>query len=245
MIFFDLETTGTSVTRDRIVQIAAVKIDSNYNVIPGTQKKILINPSIPIPAGATKVHGITDEMVKDEPVFSDYAKSMFKYFSEPVIAGYNIRNYDVPLLSEEFARCGIVWPSPDVKIIDQYKIFSLNEKRDLSSALKFYTGETMEGAHDAENDNLATIKIFKGQLDKYPDLAKMDTAQLHNFCNEGKTMLDIAGKIGVNEKGEAYYTFGKSVNVLVKNDPGFGNWMLKNDFTSDTKRVVKELLNIK
>lgn len=244
MIFFDLETTGTSVTADRIVQIAAVKIDDNYNIIPGTQKKLLINPGIAIPAGATKVHGITDEMVKDLPVFKAYAASMFTYFSNPVLAGYNIRSYDVPLLAEEFARCGIVWPAPDVKIIDQYKIFSLKEKRDLSAALKFYTGEEMTGAHDAENDNLATVKIFKGQMDMYGDLNEMCYEELHEFCCEGKKTLDIAGKIGINENGEAYYTFGKAANILVKNDTGFGHWMLKSDFTTDTKNVLRKLLKL-
>ncbi len=245
MIFFDLETTGTSVTKDRIIQIAAVKVDKDFNIIPDTRKKLLVNPTIPIPEGATKVHGITNEMVKDKPEFKAYANSMFQYFSDPVIAGYNIKNYDVPLLAEEFARCNISWPAAGTKFIDQYRIFSLKEKRDLTAALKFYTGETMDGAHDAENDNLATIKIFKGQMNMYKDLEEMCYEEIHDFCNDGKNTLDLAGKIALNNNGEAYYTFGKAANILVKNDTGFGHWMLKNDFTADTKRVLRELLNIK
>ncbi len=244
ILFFDLETTGTSITKDRIVQISAVKVDpdNNFNIIEGSSKNILINPTFCIPAEATKVHGITDAMVIDKPVFQKYSNSMFAYFSGVTLAGYNIRSFDVPLLSEEFARCNISWPAKDLKTIDAFSIFRLKEKRDLATALKFYAGEVLEGAHNAENDNLATLKVLKGQLAMYPELATMDINQLHDFCSDGKKTLDLAGKIGINANGEAYYTFGKAINKLVRNDTGFANWMLKNDFSNDTKNVVTQLL---
>lgn len=242
IIFFDLETTGTSTTKDRIVSLSAFKVDEKYNLIEGSQKDLLVNPGIPIPVGASDVHGITDDMVKDKPSFKQYAQGIHQYFSGCALAGYNIKSFDVPILSEELGRCELLFPQSDVKIIDSFNIFRIKEKRDLSSALKFYTGETMEGAHDANNDNIATLKIFMGQMNHYPELAEMDVAKLHEFCNDGKTFLDLAGKIGVNEKGEAYYTFGKDVGKTLKSSPGFGEWMLKNDFPTNTKNIIRAII---
>lgn len=238
-LFFDAETTGVSTTKDRIVQISTVKVDEQYNIIEGTKKTFLINPTIPIPAGATEIHGITDEMVKGKPTFAAYSQSMFVYFSDCILAGYNIKRFDVLMLAEEFNRCGISWPAPNTKMIDAFRIFVIKEKRDLSAAVKFYTGKEMEGAHDAEKDNLATLAVFKGQLEMYPELKEID---IDEYCNEGVKTLDLAGKIGVNDKGEAFYTFGKCINVLVKDDPGFAQWMLKNDFPSETKKIINQIL---
>ena len=243
--FFDLETTGVSVTKDRIVQISAIKVDEKYNLIAESKKNFLINPTIPIPKGASDVHGISDEMVKDKPTFKAYSEGMFQYFSNTAVAGYNIRGYDVPLLSEEFGRVGIAWPPPDIKMIDAFSIFKQKEKRDLSSALKFYAGEEMTGAHDAENDNLATIKILQGQIAMYPEIAAMDLNQLHDFCIAGKKTLDLAGKIGINEQGQAIYAFGKDIGKTVKENPGFAQWMLKNDFPKETKNIITQLLSTK
>ncbi len=240
IIFFDLETTGVSVTKDRIVSISAIKCDEQYNVLES--KNILMNPTIPIPAGATEVHGITDEMVKGQPTFQGYSKAMANWFGDCVLAGYNIRGYDVPLLSEEFARCNITWPLPGYKIIDAFSIFKAREKRDLASALKFYAGETLEGAHNAENDNLATIKVFKGQLAMYQDLREMTVDQIHDYCILGKKSLDLAGKIGINDEGKAIYAFGKDAGKTVKENPSFALWMLKNDFPGETKTILRELL---
>lgn len=240
IIFFDLETTGVSVTKDRIVSISAIKCDEQYNVLES--KNMLINPTIPIPAGATEVHGITDEMVKDQPTFQGYSKAMANWFSDCVLAGYNIRGYDVPLLSEEFARCNIAWPAPGYKIIDAFSIFKAREKRDLAAALRFYAGETLEGAHNAENDNLATMKVFKGQLAMYPDLREMTIDQIHDYCILGKNCMDLAGKIGINEAGKPIYAFGKDVGKTIKENPSFALWMLKNDFPGETKTILREIL---
>ncbi len=239
-IFFDLETTGVSTTRDKIVSMSAIKCDPEFNVMES--KSLLINPNMPIPPAATAVHGITDEMVKDKPVFREYSKAMLAWFGDCHLAGYNIRSYDVPLLSEEFNRTGLSWPPRGVKILDMFSIFKEKEKRDLSAAVKFYTGETLEGAHNAENDNLATIKVFKGQLAMYEDLRTMTIDQIHDFCLCGKKSLDLAGKIGINDKGEAIYAFGKDIGKTVKQNPGFAQWMLKGDFPSETKAVLIELL---
>ncbi len=149
------------------------------------------------------------------------------------------------MLSEEFNRCGISWPPAGIKQIDPFRIFAMKEKRDLAAAVKFYTGKTFEGAHDAENDNLATLEVFKGQMSMYPEIGSMGVDQLSEYCCEGVRTLDLAGKIGINEQGEAYYTFGKCIGQLVKSDPSFAQWMLKNDFPAETKSVINKLLTTK
>lgn len=240
-IIFDLESTGTSVTKDRIVSLAAKKVDREFNEV-SPMRTILINPQMPIPAQATEVHGITDEMVKGAGTFAAYSKALAEYFEGCDLAGYNLKSFDVPLLSEEFARVGVIFPAPGTLIFDSYKIFSIKERRDLTGALKFYAGEAMEGAHDAGNDVLATEKVLKGQFAMYDDLREMDSEALHEFCNDGKKPLDIAGKIVLNEQGVAVYGFGKDEGKTVQDNPGFGLWMLKNDFPSDTKKVLNQLL---
>jgi DNA polymerase-3 subunit epsilon len=243
IIFFDIESTGLSVVNDRIVQLSATCIDNDYNVIEGTKKNILLDPCIPISPEATAVHGITNEMVKGKPTFSRYAESMRKYFCNAALAGYNIKTFDVPLLSEEFARCGISWPAENTKILDCYNIFRIKEKRDLASAVKFYTGEIFEDAHDAEKDMLATVKVMKGQMAMYQDLNVMSIDDLHDFCSSGKKTLDLTGKFGVRENGDIFYTFGKHKDQLVTDNLPYLSWMLEaGDFTTETKNIAKKLL---
>jgi len=240
--FFDLETTGTSITQDRIVQIAACKILSPFGE-RGDLKKFYVNPQMPIPAGATKVHGITNEMVANAPTFASYAKSMFEYLQGCDIAGFNVKGFDVPLLAEEFTRCNIKWPIGDERYLDACKIFFIKEPRTLAGACNHYLNRTLEGAHDAGNDILATIDVFEAQLQRYPDLGNMGAKELNDFCNEGQRCIDLAGKIILNEQGVPCYSFGtKTTGVPVLDDPGFGNWMLKNDFPTDTKERLKEIL---
>lgn len=243
VIFFDLETTGTSTTKDRIVQLAAYKKQSLYAPSNDAElKKMLINPAMPIPEGATAVHGITNDMVKDKPAFKQYAKAAFEFFRGCNVAGHNVREFDVPLLSEEFLRCEIVWPEPGTKIFDTLRIFRKEEKRDLASALKFYTGETLEGGHDAGNDTIAACKILEAQIRKYEHLQNLTDEQLDLYCMDGVKALDLSGKIILNESGVPVYSFGKSKGKPVKDEPGFGQWMLNQDFPTDTKNVIRELL---
>lgn len=243
IIFFDLETTGTSTTQDRIVQIAATKVDPQ-NEAGWEMKKMLINPGMPIPPGATKVHGITDEMVQDKPPFAAYAKSFYEYIKGCNFAGFNIRTFDVPLLAEEFARLPIAYPfpDPDTKYFDSCRIFHNQEPRNLEAAYKFYTGKTLQGAHDAAVDVAATVEVFQAQVLRYPEIMEMDETQLDLFCMDGVRSLDLAGKIIMNENNEPVYSFGKSKGKRVVDDAGFGLWMLKNDFNTDTKNVLKKIL---
>lgn len=242
IIFFDLETTGTDTTTDRICQLSAIKVDADFNVID-TPRKILINPTIRIPAEATAVHGITNEMVKDCPTFKQYATAMYEYLHKCNLAGFNIREFDVPLLSEEFNRCGLKWPSREEKYFDAFRIFRIKEKRDLAAALKFYCNEEMVGAHDAENDVLATIKILKAQILHYPDLTNMNDIELDSFCTDNIRYADVACKLYYNEAGVLCYGFGNPKGKPVKEDSGFGNWMIKsNKFNTQTIEILKGVL---
>jgi len=224
IVWFDLETTGTSTSKDRIVSISAIKT-LNGEIVE--KKYTLVNPCMIIPEEATKVHGITNEMVLNAPSFSRLAKSIHVFFAGCILGGYNVVKFDIPLLQEEFFRVGLSLEIGD--IIDCCDIFHKKEKRDLSAALLFYTGKTMEGAHNAEFDNMATIEIFEGQKAKYGELPFYE-----------RTSLDLAGKIDL----EGRYTFGPHKGKKVIEEVGFARWMLPDimDFTTDTKNVVRKLI---
>lgn len=238
--FFDLETTGTNTTTDRIVQIAAIKCE--LGVDGGERKCVLVNPGIPIPKEASDVHGITDEMVKDAPKFSQFAKHLHAYFDGCDLGGFNIKRFDVPLLAEEFERCGLSWPAPGVKCFDAYHVFASKEERTLTNALQFYCGRKHDQAHDALADVLATIDVMTGQMDRYDDLKTAEGYAA--FCNDPNAV-DLAGKLVRDEQGEVVYAFGKDKGKRVKDQPGFAMWMLKQDFSTETKRILKRLLGWK
>lgn len=236
IIFFDLETTGTSITKDRIVQLSCIKVNSNFEIIEPI-KDILVNPEIEIPKGASDVHGITNEMVIGKPTFKQYSQSVFNYFKDCNLAGYNIKHFDIPLLIEEFFRCGIDFSISDKLIYDAYKIFSTKEKRDLAYALKFYTGKKIEGAHNAVNDNFAALDVLKSQFFQYG--LDLNTAHAE-FKDENE--VDLTGKLIKNENGDICYNIGKAKGVPVIKDFGFGEWMLRGDFPRDTKNIIKTIL---
>lgn len=237
IVFIDIETTGKDVLKDRIVQIATRKAEDKA-------RKYLINPGIPIPEEAEEIHGISNEMVKDKPLFKQIAKGLLEYLDGCDVAGFNILDFDLPLLDEEFRRAGLVWQTNDINFFDSCRIFRNMEKRDLEAAVKFYTGKEHTGAHDAAADIAATEDVFFAQLNKYPDLKEMDRVELAIFC-AGGWRLDLAGKIVLNESNQPVYSFGKSKGKLVTEDLGFANWMLKSDFPSNTKEVVKRIIGIK
>lgn len=240
--FLDFESTGTSVTKDKIVQIAIVKVSENLEIIDEC-KNYYINPEIPIPAEATAVHGITDEMVKEKPTFKAYAKGFYEYLEGCSIGGYNSNRFDIPLLSEEFARCGIHWPLQQTNFVDAYTIAAEKEKRNLAWAYQFYCGMQIEDAHNAQADIMATLEVFKAQVKHYEDLSAMSIEQLNDFCG-GKIRVDLAGTIVLNDDGIAVYNIGKDKGFSVKQHPGFAKWMLDKDFTTNTKNIIKKLLNI-
>jgi DNA polymerase-3 subunit epsilon len=237
---FDLETTGTKVATDRIVEISIVK------VLPGGDKESItrrINPGIPIPAEASAVHGIYDADVKDKPLFKDAAHELRNYIGDSDLAGYNCLNFDVPLLVEEFLRVGVDFDVKSRRIVDVQNIFHKMEQRTLSAAYKFYCQKNLENAHSAEADTLATFEVLEAQLERYPELQN-DVKFLHDFSIRNRNV-DFAGHIIFNEKNEEVINFGKHKGKVVKEvlsaEPSYYNWMMTADFPQYTKKVLTEI----
>lgn len=242
LIFFDLETTGTNITNDRIVEFSYIKVNPD-----GTEetKSRKINPEMHIPEASTAVHHITDEMVKDAPTFRQVAKSLLAIFEGCDIAGYNSNKFDVPLLIEEFARCGLNFDISGRHFVDVQNIFHKMEQRTLVAAYRFYCGKELEGAHSATADTQATYEVLKSQLDRYPDLQN-DVAFLSDFSRAGRG-IDLAARFVLDDNNEAVFNFGKHKGKKVKDvfrrEPSFYSWMMQGEFARNTKDVATRLYN--
>lgn len=241
IVFFDLETTGTNVTKDRIVEISYLKVHPNGKEEIKTKR---INPEIPIPKESSDIHGITDEDIKDCPTFKQIAKSLADQIEGCDLAGFNSSRFDIPLLAEEFLRVGMDIDFSKKKLIDVQIIFHKKEQRTLEAAYKFYCNKSLIDAHSAEADTKATYEVLKAQLDKYDDLPN-DMGKLaedYSFFNDN---VDLAGRIIRNEHGVEVFNFGKhkgkSVADVLKTEPSFYAWMMDADFPLNTKQVLTKL----
>jgi len=240
LCIFDLEATGLDVANDRIVSIAAVKIFIDGHRGEVTQK---IRPGIPIPPEASKIHGITDADVATAPTFSDIARFLHECLADSDLAGFNLLNFDVPLLWEEFHRTGIEWDLTGVRIIDVGNLFKKKEPRTLAAAVMFYCGREHMDAHSADADAHATADVLHGQLARYPDLAAMNLDQLAEFSRlEEFPRIDLAGKFIRDAEGEPVYNFGKNKGTRVCDDPGLCRWMLNRDFSANTLMHARAIL---
>ncbi|MEI7907617.1 MAG: 3'-5' exonuclease [Bacteroidota bacterium] len=240
LIFFDLETTGVSLTKDKIVELCAIKI------MPDKSRSMMLQlfyPEMPIPPSATEIHGITDDMVKNEPTFREKVKEVAAFFANCDLAGYNIAKFDIPLLVEEFLRAGLGEnPFEKVKIIDSLSIYFKKEPRNLAAALKFYANEEIINAHSAEADVEATIKVLNGQLEKYSDLTPTADS-LHEFSLQENEYLDYDRKFARTKNGVLVFMFGKNKGLPVAENLGMVKWMLDKDFSEYTKLVARKILN--
>lgn len=232
LIFIDIEGTGTDPATDRIVEFALVKL---YPDGKSKERCARFNPGIPIPEEAIAIHGITDAMVADCPPFSKAAPALMTWLRGCDLAGYNLLNYDVPLLWEEFYRAGIEWDLTDTQIIDVGNIFKKKEQRTLSAAVKFYCDREHEGAHGALSDSQATAEVLKGQRGRYEDLREMSVAQLAEFSRlEDSPRIDLAGTLVRDSEGFAVYTHKRVRGVRLADDEGYAYWMLKQSFSQNT-----------
>ena len=240
IIFFDLETTGVDAAKDRIVEISMVKIDINGEKQVKTRR---INPEMPIPAEATAVHGITDDDVKNEPTFKQIAKSLAKYIEGCDFGGFNSNRFDLPVLVEEFMRAEVDVDFRNRKFIDVQNIFHKKEQRTLVAAYKFYCDKDLENAHSAEADTLATYEVLEAQIERYGDIGST-VEELASFSTHNE-MVDFAGRITLNEKGEEIFTFGKykgrKVEDVFRTEPSYYSWMMQGDFPLYTKKVITEI----
>lgn len=235
--FFDLETTGIDVAKDRIVEIAILKVYPNGNKESRTW---LVNPGMPIPEQSSKIHGITDEKVANEPTFKELASQVYNMIKDADLAGFNSDRFDIPLLAEELLRAGVDFEMGNRVSVDVQTIFHKKEERTLSAAYRFYCNETLENAHSAAADTNATYEILKAQLDRYEDLEN-DIKALSEFTTR-KRSVDFAGFIALNEDGEEIFTFGKNKGALVsevlEKEPGYYGWIQNADFPLYTKKVL-------
>jgi DNA polymerase III subunit epsilon len=244
---FDLETTGINITSDKIVEIAIIKLFPD-----GSQTQFLkrVNPEKEIPAEVTAIIGITNADVESEPTFPEIAQEVLDFIGDADLGGYNSNKFDIPVLAEELMRAGADFDLSTRNFVDVQNIFHKMEQRTLSAAYQFYCQKTLENAHSALYDAQATLDVLKAQLERYPDLSA-DIPSLADFSKGGNfDLLDFAGRIAKNEKGEAIYNFGKhkgkTIREVMRSEPGYYGWMLDADFPLYTKQVLrKEMERIK
>ncbi len=237
LVFFDLETTGTNISTDRIVELSYLKVYPDGHT-EGKSRRV--NPEMHIPEESTAVHHITDADVAGEPTFRQLAKSLLEIFADSDIAGFNSNKFDVPLLMEEFARAGLNFDTAGRRFIDVQNIFHKMEQRTLVAAYRFYCGKELDGAHSAEADTRATYEVLLSQIEKYPELEN-DVDALAEFSRIGRNV-DLAGRIALNDSDEPIFNFGKNKGRTLREvfwrEPGFFDWMLSGAFPKNTKDVL-------
>jgi DNA polymerase-3 subunit epsilon len=250
--FFDIESTGTNVTHDRIIEIAMIKVMPNGEIL---RKANLLNPTIPIPPESVVFHGITDEDVKDKPTFKEVARDYARFLEGADLSGFSILKMDVPMLVEEFIRAGVEFDYQKKKIIDTQKIFHLMEKRTLAAAYRFYMQKDLDDSHTAEADTEAAMQVLLAQLEKYEgrDVTDSSGKKVGEIRNDMEVlgrlisadMVDLAGRMILNDKGEEIFNFGKhkgkKVTQVLKDEPAYYDWMMNGDFPQDTKRKLTEI----
>ncbi|HEY3430158.1 MAG TPA: 3'-5' exonuclease [Cyclobacteriaceae bacterium] len=251
LCFFDLETTGTNITSDRIIEIAVIKLMPNGETIT---KANVLNPGVTILPESTAIHGINNEDVQGKPTFKEVAKEYAKFMEGADLSGFNILKFDVPMLVEEFLRAGIEFDYSRKKIIDSQKIFHLMEKRTLSAAYKFYVNKSLENSHSAEADTLASMEVLIAQVERYLDQPVTDGLgnKIGDIKNDMDTLsvltsselVDLAGRM-ILIKGEEHFNFGKHKNkkvmAILKEEPSYYDWVMNGDFPMDTKRKLTEI----
>ncbi|MEO9532660.1 MAG: 3'-5' exonuclease [Crocinitomicaceae bacterium] len=238
--FFDLETTGLNISKDKIIEISILKVSPDQSESSYTKK---INPEMDIPAESTEITGITNEDVKDCPTFAQLAEEIKDFIGESDLAGYNSNRFDIPFLIEQFLSHNIDFSMENRRFIDVQTIFHKMEQRTLSAALKFYCNQDLENAHSAEADTKATYDILKAQIERYEEVEN-DVDFLMEFSQNGKhKKIDFVGRLAVNEKNEIIYNFGKhagkTLKAVFEQEPGYHRWMLDNDFPLYTKKIIK------
>lgn len=251
LAFFDLETTGITISKDRIIDICIMKALPNGEVVSKTQR---INPDMPIPLESSMIHGLYDDDVKEAPPFKAVARTLAQFMDGCDLAGFNSNRFDIPLLVEEFLRANVDFDLKNRRFVDAQRIFHLMEPRNLTAAYKFYCNKELIGAHGAEADTMASLEVLNAQVQRYRGMvAKTDMGRDIVFENDvdmlhsltANTNIDLAGRMIINEKGEEVFNFGKHKGLpvldVLKKEPSFYDWMLKGEFPLDTKRRLTEI----
>lgn len=241
IVFFDLETTGVNIVKDRVVEISVLKVMPNGKE---EQRTIRVNPEMHIPEEASRVHGIYDEDVKDCPTFKGIAKDLANYIEGCDLGGYNSNRFDIPLLAEEFLRVDVDFDMSKRKFVDVQTIFHKMEQRTLAAAYRFYCNKNLDDAHTAAADTSATYEVLKAQLDRYSDQLENNIDFLSKFSSQNRNV-DFAGFVVLNDKGVEVFNFGKNKGVPVakvfKEQFGYYDWILKSEFPLYTKKVLTQI----
>lgn len=236
---FDIESTGINVATDRIVEICIMKVLPSGETIT---KTLRVNPTIPIPKEVSEIHGIYDEDVKDKPTFAQIAKDLALFFKGCDIAGYNSNRFDVPLLVEEFLRVNIDFKADNRRFVDVLRIFQKMERRDLTSAYKFYCEKDLTNAHSAEADVIATYEVLLAQVQRYEGINN-DVEFLHDFTKDGNFV--DSGRRLILDKDVVKFNFGKHkgkpVEEVLRKEPQYYDWMMRSDFLLDTKQKLTSI----
>ena len=243
LVCFDIESTGVSPRKDRIIELAAIKVMPDGTEI---EKCWLLNPTIPIPPETTAIHGITDEIVKDCPTFADKADEIFEFFRDATLSGFNCDRFDVLCLEEEFARCKKNFGASQRKHIDVQRIYHKMFPRDLSSAVREYLGRNHDGAHGAEADARATLEVLKAQMTRHAsELPRTDAGLDEYLVPRDPLNADRNGMFRWRD-GVLCVNFGKKKGEplvkLLMNEPNFLKWMLKGDFDTEVRMIITDLL---
>lgn len=257
IVFFDIESTGLNIIKDRIIQIALIKyLKSGGEPL---ELSMLINPGVPISEEAYKIHGISNEDVRNKPTFQQVGQKIFDFIGNADLAGYNSDRFDIPMLIEEFHRIGIDFDISHKRLIDVQKIFYKMEPRTLKAAYKFYCDKDLEDAHDALVDVRATVEVFKGQINKYNDVDYVDSdgnvtpapiqndiKQIASFIKDDSA-IDITQRLKFNSKSEVVFNFGKysgrEVKEVFKIEPSYFHWMMEKDFSAQVKQIITKINN--
>ena len=238
--FFDLETTGTNIAKDRIVEIGMIIVNTDNTT---KEYRFLVNPTIPIPKEASLIHGIYDKDVENEATFKELAPRLYRIFDACDLAGYNSNYFDVPLLVEEFLRVGYNLNIKNRNLLDAFSIFTMFERRDLGSAYKFFCNKTLENAHSAIYDVRATFEVFKAQIERYDELEN-DMNFIADLTNRNKNSLDNANRFVLIDEIPCF-NFGKykgiAIEKVLKENPGYYSWIMQGDFPLNTKQVLTDI----
>ncbi len=252
LCFFDLETTGTNISQDRIIEIAVIKLLPSGESM---EKHTRINPTIPIPPDTSAIHGIRDEDVRDKPTFREVARDYARFMEGADLAGFNILKFDVPMLVEEFLRADVEFDYSRKRIIDSQRIYHLMEKRNLSAAYRFYCQKELTNSHSALADTRASLEVLLAQVSRYENQTVTDGrgAEIGTMRNDmdalnelaASDLVDLAGRMVRAHSGEIIFNFGKhkgkKVLAVLKDEPSYYDWMMNGDFPLDTKRKLTEV----
>ena len=244
LVVFDLETTGTWIEKDRIIEIALIKVHPDGQREEFTSR---VNPAMPIPPRASEITGITDADVKDAPAFGNIAGKVLQFIGDADLSGFNVERFDLPLLSREFTDAGFQFDYSQRTIYDAQKIFHLHEKRDLSAALNFFCHKELKDAHAALADAQASLDILEEQLKRYGG-GQDQIEALKDFDYEPNNEFFDNDRKFRWWNGDLYMTFGKyarkePLKVIAKKDPYYLQWILDKDFPEEVKVMVQGVLN--